>query len=62
MGLKKKNSILPPLPRRHWAAIGRLENGQPIGVIVHSPGVENFVDLWQRYQDERWVAVDWVKT
>ena len=24
--------ILPPLPRKHWAAIGCTETGQPIGV------------------------------
>ena len=27
---------LQPLPRQYWAVIGRSENGQPIGVTVHS--------------------------
>ena len=25
-----------PLPRQHWTATGCTENGQPIGVTVHS--------------------------
>ena len=29
-------NILPPLSRRHWAHVGRSENGDPIGVPVHS--------------------------
>ena len=40
---------LSPLPRQHWAAIGRSENGQPIGVILQSHYIEIFEDLLQRY-------------
>ena len=29
-------SILPPLPRQHWAAYGCTVNGQPIRVTVHT--------------------------
>ena len=38
----------PPLPRQHSAAIGCTENYQPIGVTLHSQGVENFEGLLQR--------------
>ena len=44
--------ILPPLPRKHWAAIGCAEFGQPIGVTVHSHCVESFENLLQRYVGE----------
>ena len=55
--------ILPPLPRKHWAAaLGCTEIeqfGQVIGVTVHSHcGVESFEYLSQLYAGERWVAVD----
>ena len=43
--------IWPPLPRRHWAAIGRSENGQPIGATGQSHYVKRFEDLLQRYVD-----------
>ena len=32
--------------------------GQPIGMTVHSHLVESFGNLFQRYADEGWVAVD----
>ena len=38
--------------------VERTENGQPIGVTVHSHCVENFKDIFQRYVGEGWVAVD----
>ena len=41
--------------RQHWAVFCRLENGEPIGVTVHSHCLE---DLLQRYVSEGWVAVD----
>ena len=57
-----ENSILPPLPRRHLAAIGRSENGLPIGSNVHKHCVgcvEKFGDLLQRrHEGEGWVTVD----
>ena len=31
-----------PLPYQHWAAIGRSENGQLIGMTVHLHCIENF--------------------
>ena len=40
--------ILPPLPRRHWSAIGCTEigqHGEPIEFTVHLCCVENFENL-----------------
>merc|ERR1711860_140087 len=39
---------LPPLPRRHSAAIGCTKNYQPIGVTLHSHCVGSFEALLQR--------------
>ena len=44
--------------QENWTVIGRLENGQPIGVNVHSHSVDHFEDLLQRYVGE--VAVDFL--
>ena len=39
-------SILTPLPRQHWVAIVRVENGQPIGKIMHSCCVEKIKEIY----------------
>ena len=54
--------IFPPLPRKHWAAIGCTDIGKPIEVIVHSHCVESFENLLQRYVGEGKVAADNEKT
>ena len=38
----KNFHYFPPLPRKHWAAIGCTEIGQPIGVTVNLRCVESF--------------------
>ena len=53
--------MLPPLFRKHWAAIGCTEICQPIGVNARSHCVESF-ENFQRYIIEGWVAVDNEKT
>ena len=37
--------ILPPLPFKHWAAIGCTKNFQPIGVTAHSYWKVSYSDL-----------------
>ena len=51
-------SVLRPLLRQHWAAIGYTKNGQPIEVTVHSHFFDYFESLFQRYVDGGWVADD----
>ena len=55
-----KNYFYPPLPRKHWAAIGYKgidQIDQPIGATVHSKCVESFDNLLQRYVGKGWDLV-----
>ena len=50
---------LPPLPRQCSAAIGWTINYQPIGVTVHSHGVESYGGLLQRCRRGRGCSEWW---
>ena len=53
--------ILPSLPRHHWTNF-RSENGQPMGMTIHSHCVVNFDNLLQRRNvGEGGFAVDFGK-
>ena len=52
---------LPPLPRRHSAAIGCTKNYQPIGVTVRSHCVESCEGLLQRWRRGRGCSKLWKK-
>ena len=54
--------IFPPLPHKHWAAIGFTEIGQPIGVYTRIRLRLSFENLLQRYGGEDWVVVVYEET